>query len=779
MQVPTSHAQLRTFLGLVSYCRPWIRSASLTMQPLYDCLSSKPFSLTPEALDAFYQLKLQIASAPALGLPDYQKPFQLYVTEMMGHATAVLTQQHGDRKRPVAYYSARLDAVARGTPSCVRVVLSVQVLLEKSSDIVLDHPLVVYTPHDIHAILTQVDRRHLSLARQSKMEFALQSSSNISFQRCLTLNPATLLPVGVHDSEGGVDEDEIFLNSLSEDDLHQHDCVDLMSQETVGFSHVTDVPLKNPDYEMFVDGSRYLTDEGKFVTGYAVVTIHDTIVQEALPPHMSAQEAELKALTEACKVAKDSTANIYTDSRYAFGIAHDYGPIWRSRNFLTAQGKPIKNGNLVSQLMEAILLPKQLAIVKVKAHTRGRDPESIGNEKADRAAKAAALLPWKGLNQVSKIDTDLADPKGLYSKVTSEEIEKWTKAGARECEGMWKMGDRLCLPAAAYPQMAGLAHGKVHASRNAMESLVSKLWFAPGFGRAAGNHVKACHICALHNPGQVVKTPTKCTPKPLYPFQRLQIDYIQLPKSATYEYVLVCVDLFSGWVEAYPVSRATAQVTAKKLMSELVCRFGIPEVIESDRGTHFTGEIMKEIMSALGIEQAFHTPYHPQSSGKVERLNGTLKLKIQKAMAETGRPWPECLSLALYSVRTTPNRKTGLSPFEVLFGSVPRLGLYFPQTLQLNYDSTASYVQSLCQRLKVTHEQVFSSIPDPSDLSGTHSLQPGDWVVVKRHTRKPLEPRYDGPFQVLLTTATSVKLEGKSTWIHASHCKKVPEPRQE
>ncbi|XP_066428607.1 uncharacterized protein [Eleutherodactylus coqui] len=314
----------------------------------------------------------------------------MYITEMAGHATAVLTQMHADKKRPVAYYSAYLDAVARGCPSCVRAVLAVQALLDKSSDVVLDHTMVIYTPHDIHGILTQVSRRHLSLARQIKMELAVHSSFNVSFQRCTTLNPATLLPLGDTDSNGGVSTgDQLFANSLTDEEEafdaeHQHDCAALMEQETAGFAHVTDKALLNPHLEMFVDGSRYLNDEGRFVTGFEVVTLNEMLVQKPLPPYMSAQEAELRALTEACMIEKGTTANIYTDSRYAFGTAHDYGPIWRSRSFLTAQGKPIKNGVSVSRLMQAIMLSEQVAIIKVKAHTQWQSPESKGNDRVNK-----------------------------------------------------------------------------------------------------------------------------------------------------------------------------------------------------------------------------------------------------------------------------------------------------------------------------------------------------------------------------------------------------------
>ncbi|KAM8934195.1 uncharacterized protein RCH25_004617 [Pelodytes ibericus] len=134
---PDAHKPLHAFLGLLSYCRPWIPEASSLMQPLYDALKSEPFALSPEALTSFFALRRAVASAPALGIPNYQKPFKLFVYEKMGHASGVLTQSHGSRQRPIGYYSCQLDPVARGGPSCLRAVFAASALLDKTNDLIL------------------------------------------------------------------------------------------------------------------------------------------------------------------------------------------------------------------------------------------------------------------------------------------------------------------------------------------------------------------------------------------------------------------------------------------------------------------------------------------------------------------------------------------------------------------------------------------------------------------------------------------------------------------
>ncbi|XP_035990282.1 uncharacterized protein LOC118562084 isoform X2 [Fundulus heteroclitus] len=73
---------------------------------------------------------------------------------------------------------------------------------------------------------------------------------------------------------------------------------------------------------------------------------------------------------------------------------------------------------------------------------------------------------------------------------------------------------------------------------------------------------------------------------------------------------------------------------------------------------------------------------------------------------------------------------------------------------------------------------VKEALPVAADRA-LHSFRPGDWVLIRDFRRKHWRSkRWLGPFQVLLTTHTAVKVEQRVPWIHASHCRKVPPPRE-
>ena len=145
---------------------------------------------------------------------------------------------------------------------------------------------------------------------------------NIKVKRCTVLNLATLLPIKW--------------------DGEEHNCVAVVSEICTPRPDLQEVPLQNVDLELFVDGSASRDPRtGQNRVGYAVVAEHDVLAAEPLPVTYSAQKAELTTLIKVMRLAEDKTVNIYTDSRYAFGVVHDFGAIWKHRQFLTSSGKPI------------------------------------------------------------------------------------------------------------------------------------------------------------------------------------------------------------------------------------------------------------------------------------------------------------------------------------------------------------------------------------------------------------------------------------------------------
>ncbi|CAI5771284.1 RT_RNaseH_2 domain-containing protein, partial [Podarcis lilfordi] len=117
------------------FCRLWIPDFSSLAKPLHESTrgaEKDPFVWGPEQQQAFLVIKQRLMEAPALGLPNSEKPFQLYVHEQNGIAAAVLTQRLGSWNRPVAYLSKQLDSVAKGWPPCLRAVAATASLVKEA-----------------------------------------------------------------------------------------------------------------------------------------------------------------------------------------------------------------------------------------------------------------------------------------------------------------------------------------------------------------------------------------------------------------------------------------------------------------------------------------------------------------------------------------------------------------------------------------------------------------------------------------------------------------------
>uniref|UniRef100_A0A3B3ICD9 Reverse transcriptase/retrotransposon-derived protein RNase H-like domain-containing protein n=1 Tax=Oryzias latipes TaxID=8090 RepID=A0A3B3ICD9_ORYLA len=85
---------------------------------------NSPVTWTQEADTAFGNIKQVLVSSTALELPDYSNLL-----------TSVLVQQHGDKMKPVAYFSSKLNGVACVLPHCVRTPIAASMAVEVSATI--------------------------------------------------------------------------------------------------------------------------------------------------------------------------------------------------------------------------------------------------------------------------------------------------------------------------------------------------------------------------------------------------------------------------------------------------------------------------------------------------------------------------------------------------------------------------------------------------------------------------------------------------------------------
>ncbi|KAJ1118830.1 hypothetical protein NDU88_007017 [Pleurodeles waltl] len=628
MNPPTTKRDVRMFLGMVGYCRQWIPNFSIISKPFIK-LTGKEVQddpgniiLSEKGMKAFMELRECMCRAPALGMPDYTKPFLLFCHERDACSLSVLTQVHGGANCPVAYFSATLDPVAAALPGCLRAVAAVGQSLTQCEGIVMGHPLTVMVPHSVEISLTRTKTQHMTNARSTRYKTVILGSPNVSLKRCTVLNPATLLPIENAD--------------IREAEEVEHDCLEVTELCTKPRPDIKDTQLQENDYIMFVDGSCLRDSVGVLRAGYAVCTITGILEASWLERVYSAQVAELIALTKSCHAAENLKVTIYTDSRYEFGIVHDFGQLWSQMGFMTSSGSPVKNGEKIKDLLHAIQLPLEIAVVKCNAHFESQDFVSMVNGYADQVARCII------------------------------------------CQQM-----------------------------NAGKGTVVNMSHV---GRAGG------------------------------PFSRMQMDFIEMPVCGGLRYVLVIVCVFSHWIEAYPTRRTDSLTVAKLLLRELIPRFGFPISLESDTGRHFENEVIKLLYAALNIEQKLHCSYHPEASGLVEQMNGTLNSRMVKMCAATNLKWPDALPLVLMSMRKTPDKKTGLSLHEILMGRAMRLPAVPANALvNITDDMVLDYCKGLADvaaLLLTSHTKIVTCPTDEKpeaskttaaekEVSGPESIQRG------------------------------------------------------
>lgn len=149
ISAPKNVKDVRRFLGTVGWYRRFIPEFSTLTAPITDSLKkSKTFNFTPEALEAFHELKTRLVSSPVLSSPDFEKHFYVQCDASNVGIGAVLFQKDDvEGEHPIEYFSKKLNTAQKNYSTTEKECLAVISAIKKFRQYIELMPFTVITDH--------------------------------------------------------------------------------------------------------------------------------------------------------------------------------------------------------------------------------------------------------------------------------------------------------------------------------------------------------------------------------------------------------------------------------------------------------------------------------------------------------------------------------------------------------------------------------------------------------------------------------------------------------
>lgn len=313
---------------------------------------------------------------------------------------------------------------------------------------------------------------------------------------------------------------------------------------------------------------------------------------------------------------------------------------------------------------------------------------------------------------------------------------------------------------------------------------ISEFYYFPAMRNYLKRHISMCIECILSK-NVTGRQPGFLHPIPPgdRPFAIIHVDHMGplVTTKKCNKYVLAIIDNLTKFVQLEAVKNTKTDTTITRI-ERFIERFGSPGRIISDRGTSFTSRNFEEMCSHHGIRHTLNSSRHPQANGLVERLNATLLPMMRSAVEDAeGKDWDTHIKKIERDINTSINKTTNKTPFELLYGYIPRFGDGNVRELTLERE-TYKLPEELRDEVKRTIEQEQQKYKHRYDRHRYAGLRYniGDVVFAKAPRQATgestkLQSRYKGPLVIskILPGDTyqvmDLREDNKKTYISTAH----------
>lgn len=302
-------------------------------------------------------------------------------------------------------------------------------------------------------------------------------------------------------------------------------------------------------------------------------------------------------------------------------------------------------------------------------------------------------------------------------------------------------------------------------------------------------YIKSCESCQKNKlVRKKTKLPMELTTTSSTPFEKISVDIVgPLPLTENgNRFILTLQDDLTKFSQAYPIPNHESKTIANIIVTEFICKFGIPKSILSDQGPDFTSALMKDIAKLFRIKQINCSAYHPQSNGALERSHCTLADYLKHFVNDKQTDWDRWVDFAMFSYNTSVHTSTKYMPFELLFGIKPNIpaSLTAKPEFKYTYDD---YVSELKVKLQKSHEIAKNHIGKSKEMNKKYydrkhnlvTFKIGEKVYLLNETHskgksKKLRPHYEGPYEIIEVNSncnSTILVKNKKKLVHNNRLK--------